>query len=85
MKTIFKLLSLVLTIQLSSVLFYGCAASKNQTADSTSDTDLVCGMKVVKADAYKYKYDGKKYYFDSYNCKESFKMNPRKFIDKACK
>lgn len=85
MKTIFKLLSLVLTIQLSSVLFYGCAASKNQTEGPTSETDLVCGMKVVKADAYKYKYDGKKYYFDSYNCKESFKMNPRKFIDKACK
>ena len=46
--------------------------------------DLVCNMKVQKSEAYKYKYDGKKYYFDSYTCKQSFKMNPKKFINNQC-
>ena len=46
--------------------------------------DLVCNMKVQISEAYKYKYEGKKYYFDSYTCKQSFKMNPKKFINNQC-
>ena len=47
-------------------------------------TDLVCGMKVAANEAFSVKYKDKKYYFDSYNCKQSFEMNPEKFINKAC-
>ena len=47
-------------------------------------TDLVCGLKVDKTDAYTWKYKGEKYYFDNYNCKESFKTNPENFINKKC-
>ncbi len=43
--------------------------------------DLVCGMKVDKREAFDGRYEGKKYYFDSYNCKQSFQMNPEKFIN----
>ena len=46
--------------------------------------DLVCGMKVDKAEAYTWKYDSVTYYFDTYNCKESFKMNPKKYIENKC-
>ena len=47
-------------------------------------TDLVCGMKVNKADAYVWRYNGNKYYFDNYNCKQTFKMNPEKFLNNKC-
>ena len=46
--------------------------------------DFVCGMKADKAEAYTWKYKGTKYYFDTYSCKESFKMNPEKFIQNKC-
>ena len=46
--------------------------------------DLVCGMKVDKSEAYEWKCDGVKYYFDTYNCKETFKMNPEKFLKNKC-
>ncbi len=46
--------------------------------------DPVCGMKVDKAEAYTWKYDSVTYYFDTYNCKESFKMNPKKYIENKC-
>lgn len=41
----------------------------------------VCKMKVELSEAYTWKYADKMYYFDSYNCKESFKMNPDKFLE----
>ena len=47
-------------------------------------TDLVCGMKVNKTDAYVWRYKGSKYYFDNYNCKAIFKMNPEKFLNNKC-
>jgi YHS domain-containing protein len=46
--------------------------------------DPVCGKKFDKADSYDWKYAGKKYYFDSYDCRASFKMNPQKFLLKSC-
>jgi len=47
--------------------------------------DLVCNMKIAdKSEAYEYKYKDKTYYFDSNTCKETFKMNPEKFINNAC-
>lgn len=46
--------------------------------------DPVCEMKVDKTEAYTCKYKDKKYYFDTYTCKETFKMNPEKFLEKKC-
>jgi YHS domain-containing protein len=53
------------------------------TADMTT-TDLVTGVKVNKAESYDLKYNGQKYYFESYESKETFKMNPEKFIKNKC-
>ena len=47
-------------------------------------TDLVCGMKVNKSEGYDWKYKGTRYYFDKYNCQETFKMNPEKFLSNKC-
>jgi YHS domain-containing protein len=47
-----------------------------------TEIDPVCGMKVAKTQALTYKYEGKDYYFDNNNCKETFSMNPQKFIPK---
>lgn len=41
----------------------------------------VCKMQVQLSEAYMWKYAEKMYYFDSYNCKESFKINPDKFLE----
>ncbi len=46
--------------------------------------DIVCGMKVNTAESYDLKHNGKTYYFDSYDCREAFKQNPRKFLYKKC-
>lgn len=56
--------------------------SKTTTANSGDIMDIVCGMKVDKSVAYTYKYKGVEYFFDSKDCKASFKMNPEKFIKK---
>ena len=47
-------------------------------------TDLVCGMKVTKSESFTYKYNSKVYYFDTYNCKQTFKMDPEKFVNNSC-
>ena len=47
-------------------------------------TDIVCSMNVNKAESYTAKYEGKEYYFDSYECKASFETNPKNFIVKKC-
>jgi YHS domain-containing protein len=44
--------------------------------------DPVCNMKVDTKEAFSEKYKGQEYYFDSYNCKESFKMNPESYLAK---
>jgi YHS domain-containing protein len=59
-----------------------CAMLKNSPPQYA--VDLVCNMKVQESEAYTYKYEGKKYFFDSNTCKESFKMNPKKFIENKC-
>jgi YHS domain-containing protein len=53
---------------------------KNSLSTTENSTDLVCGMQVTKSEAYSYKYKGVEYFFDSKDCKTSFKMNPDKFI-----
>jgi YHS domain-containing protein len=53
---------------------------KNIISTSENNTDPVCGMQVTKSEAYSYKYKGVEYFFDSKDCKTSFKMNPEKFI-----
>ncbi len=53
---------------------------KISSATPESSTDLVCGMKVNKSEAYNYKYKDVEYFFDSKDCKEAFKMNPEKFV-----
>ncbi len=56
----------------------------NQCTSDMIITDPVCGMKVNKSESYDLKYKGQNYYFDSYECKETFKMNPEKFIKNKC-
>lgn len=75
---------------LISMIFFGvatilgsCSVFKGQQTSATV-SDLVCGMKIEQAEAYRYKHKDKKYYFCSYNCKNTFKMNPEKFISNAC-
>jgi YHS domain-containing protein len=55
---------------------------KNSLSTTENSTDPVCGMQVTKSEAYSYKYKGVEYFFDSKDCKTSFKMNPEKFIKK---
>lgn len=56
----------------------------NQCTSDMTTTDPICGMKVNKSESYDLKYNGKNYYFDSYECKETFKMNPDKFVKNKC-
>ena len=63
---------------------FSCTVFKDNSATPKFEIDPVCGMKVDKSEAYTYKYNDKKYYFDNYNCKEAFKMNPEKFINNKC-
>jgi YHS domain-containing protein len=60
------------------ILVSSCAIFK--PFDKEQVTDPVCGMKVVKGDAYTRKYEGKIYYFESYNCKQLFIMTPEKYV-----
>jgi YHS domain-containing protein len=46
--------------------------------------DIVCGRRTDKSEAFECRYNGNRYYFDSYNCKQIFKTNPQKFIDNTC-
>jgi len=64
------------------VVLSDCAIFKKKSVEYAMDP--VCNMKVQKSDAYKYKYADKKYYFDSYECKQSFIMNPKTFLENKC-
>ena len=75
---------IVISIMLLGSIFYGCAAKQSTVSTQEPIMDMVCGMNVNMEEAYKYKYNNKTYYFDSYNCKESFKMSPEKFINNKC-
>lgn len=61
-----------------------CTVFKTSSAPPEYAIDLVCGMQVNKSEAYIYQYNDKKYYFDNYNCKQTFKMNPKKFLENKC-
>jgi YHS domain-containing protein len=62
-----------------------CSSSKGAAATTGPVVDLVCNMKITDlSEAYKWKYKDKTYYFDSQTCKETFKMNPMKFINNTC-
>ena len=71
---------------LTQILFFlsSCKSLKRTSLVPQYEIDIVCGMKVDKSEAYTYKYKEKKYYFDNYNCKETFKMNPEKFLKNKC-
>jgi YHS domain-containing protein len=77
MKTLLKI---TLFIALTAVIA-SCAMLKGNSS-SNLVSDPVCGMKVEKSEAFTYKYEGTTYYFDKYQCKETFKMNPKNFISK---
>jgi YHS domain-containing protein len=66
------------------LLVQSCSVFSNQKKSPEYAVDLVCGMKVDKAEAYTSKYKQNKFYFDNYNCKHSFTMNPEKFINNQC-
>jgi YHS domain-containing protein len=57
---------------------------ENKCTPAKSNIDPVCGLKVDLSDSYDWKYNGKIYYFHSYDCRESFKMNPKKFMENKC-
>ena len=59
-----------------------CTVFKNNSPEYA--VDPVCGMKVQQSEAYRWKYEEKRYYFDTYTCKQSFKMNPKKFSENKC-
>lgn len=73
-----------INILIISILFTSCSVLSYQEKTSEFVDDLVCGMKVNKSEAYEWKYKGNKYFFDNYNCKEAFKMNPERFINNPC-
>lgn len=75
---------LAIIVIMAVFVFQSFATKSYQEKKQESFTDLVCGMKVNSSDAFIYKYKGKKYYFDSYNCKQAFEMNPEKFINNKC-
>jgi YHS domain-containing protein len=72
-----------LTIALVANLISACSASKSaHSSNDELETDVVCNMKVKKFDTFTFVYKDKTYYFDSYECREAFKMNPDKFVKK---
>lgn len=72
-----------LTIALIGFLF-AAFNSKAQTTVSDPATDPVCGMAVNRSESFDYTYQGTKYYFDSFDCREAFKKNPKTFLEKKC-
>jgi YHS domain-containing protein len=75
---------ILLTTGLSLYLFAACAMPK-VVAGSAPVTDPVCNMKINDvSEAYSWKYKDKTYYFDNNTCKQTFKMNPEKFINNSC-
>lgn len=59
-----------------------CALFKKKPLEYAIDP--VCNMKVIQSESYQFKYENKKYYFDSYECKQSFVMNPKTFLENKC-
>ena len=57
-----------------------CTALKDSPTKMV--TDPVCNMQVSTSEGFKWKYKDQTCYFDSYNCRESFKMDPEGILKK---
>lgn len=64
------------------IFLTSCGAIKDGNTPKYA-IDPVCKRKAVLSEAYSYKYKGVEYFFDSYHCKEAFKMNPAQFVKTA--
>ncbi len=71
---------ILIMIAFTAVSFTMCSFFK--PAASEYSVDPVCNKKVDQRDAYTCDYDSKKYYFDSYNCKEVFRQSPQTYLNK---
>lgn len=79
--TIFTKAKLQLLLSVIVVVgFSSCALTARLRYTSELMTDIVCGKQVAKEDAYSFRFQGVWYYFDSNNCKETFKHNPKKYV-----
>ncbi len=86
-KRVYNLIALSILFFLLSATNVIMAQSKSsRVAKPIRDTTVccVCGMKIYINSSYDVKYKGVKYYFDTYNCKATFKLNPEKFINNVC-
>jgi YHS domain-containing protein len=72
------------TVYLLLLLSVASGSCKTAKPIAGVAVDPVCGMKVNKSESIDWKYEGTKYYFDSYQCRESFKSNPQSFLSKEC-
>jgi YHS domain-containing protein len=72
-----KTLGLVIVI---SIMLNACSLFKYP--ETVFETCPVCHMSIDRSDALVYKYKDVKYYFDKYECKQVFKMNPEIVIEK---
>jgi len=72
-----KMMSLVIVM---TIMMNGCSLFKYPETEYV--TCPVCHMSVDKSDALIYKYNDVKYYFDKYECKQVFKMNPDMVLGK---
>ena len=61
-----------------------CNAITTNATPKNDYVDPVCNRKVEKNESFDYKYKGKGYHFDSYDCMNSFKMSPEKFLKNTC-
>ena len=76
---------MILSLGYAFSALISCSSSKGAAKTGDAIMDPVCNMKIAdKSEAYSWKYKEKVYYFDSNTCKETFKMNPEKFIQNAC-
>ena len=73
-----------INVLIAAIILQSCSIFSYSEKTPKYSVDLVCGMKVNRSDAYTWQYKGSKYYFDNYNCKQSFKMNPEKFLSNKC-
>jgi YHS domain-containing protein len=85
-KHIYSIAVLAILCLSISFAFTNKQASKTPPTKVARDSTLcpVCGMKVKMGSSYDWKYEKTTYYFDNYNCRETFKMDPKKFLNNVC-
>ena len=69
---------------LSALAWQSCVIFLYKEKKGDFATDPVCGMKVDKSEAYLYQFNGTEYYFDNYNCKQAFRMDPNRYLENKC-